>query len=161
MVKGDFAAAVQSSSLFLGSPVEPQFCWKEKSLAAGGLAGRRMLRDCLQESKVPVVLAQSGSSQQLGKIFFHLPRCQQVWVGILHGLGIRNREGCCQEAPRAERQYGRGRDPLAEPLQRITAPALLPLCCSRSIAASPETGLLQPVRRISGCFGHLTLPSLP
>lgn len=121
-----------------------------------------MLRDCLWESELPVVFVQSGSIRtQERSSLCPDPRCQSIWVGILQGLASRNREGCCQEAPRAERQYQRWRDPLAEPWAKATAPVLLPLCCSESIAAIPETGLLQPVRSIPGCFGHLALPSLP
>lgn len=40
-----------------------------------------------QESDFPVVLVQSGSSQELGEIVYPLPRCQRVQVGILGSCG--------------------------------------------------------------------------
>ena len=56
-----------------------------------------------------------------------------------------------------------GEDGLAWPSrgQRVTAPTLLPSCCSASFAAIPANGSLQPARHIPGCSGHLALPSLP
>lgn len=93
-----------------------------------------MLRDCLQERKLPVVFAQSGSCQQLGEIFYPVPRCQWFWVGILQGLHSQDRQGSCLEAAQGSHQ-GLGSNMGEEGLtwlglgQRVAAPVLLPLCC--------------------------------
>lgn len=40
-----------------------------------------------QESDFPVVFVQSGSSQELGEVFYPVPRCRWVQAGILQTSG--------------------------------------------------------------------------
>lgn len=125
-----------------------------------------MLRDCLQERKLPVVFAQSGSCQQLGEIFYQCPDVSGFGLGSCRACTARTGRAAAWRQPRAatkgweaiwERKASLGWA-LVKGSQHLFS---YPCAAVGPFAAIPANKSLQTARCAPGCFGHLMLSSLP